>query len=526
MKNKKTSNTQTASPRDNALRKMMKGFRTPSCSSESVMDIQESPDSPPASETGSTSPQLQTRVSVNRDNPSAASPPLIPIERYNTICQHNDKLLKEIHSLREEITTLRELAGVGQDQTWSDVPQNVRKKRQANSPPQHSAPLKLPATTPKIIDPKTKSCPKPESTSTSVPLPPTVTQNTPLISNAPTVDPKPLFKVPPIYVRIADIGSPINFPKILKAQCPDIEIYPAGDKLRISTSTQDHYNSIREYLITKQIPHFTWRPSWAVKNLQYVIRGLPIGINTVELSNILTEEGVTTLSVYNIKCNRAGPNYGNPFPLYQVTLAEDNAGDLLKIARIGEYTVAIEPFKRPRGPPQCFRCQNFGHTRAYCTLPPVCVKCAGNHDSKECSKSPETLATCSNCKDSHTANYRGCPVFKRKLKPAPTPQAIEGLYSSAIAGPQPTPTPLSQPTRVLLPRPIGLKNPQPQPTVTQKSPPSPPSEAPDFNTILNNLESLKEQGLLGLLQQIANSVYACPTKSHKEILTEMLNTLP
>ena len=454
------------------------------------------------------------------ETPSAANPPNISSEeRIALLCQH-------IQSLSEELTTARALLSQYQDQTWSTVPVN-RKKRQAISPPQNSAPSKLPATTQKVLDPRILESPKPHSTNTRVPSAPSVTQNPTLASNTPTVAPKPLFKVPPIYVKISDIGSPLTFPKILKAQCPEIEIHPAGDKLRISTSTQDQYNSIRELLINKQTPHFTWRPSWAVKNLQFVIRGLPIGINPDELTNILTEEGVTTLSVYNLKCNRAGPNYGNPFPLYQVTLAEDNSGDLLKIARIGDYTVAIEPFKRPRGPPQCHRCQSFGHTRAYCTLPPVCVKCAGKHDTKECSKSPETLATCSNCKESHTANYRGCPVFKRKLKPAPTPPALEGTYSSAIAGPQPTPTPTPrQPPRVLLPRPIGLKAPQPRPTATQQSSPSPQSEAPDLDKILTQMQSLKDQGLLGVLQQMANAMNASPTISLKEMLTDMVLRLP
>lgn len=71
-----------------------------------------------------------------------------------------------------------------------------------------------------------------------------------------------------------------------------------------------------------------------------------------------------------------------------------------------------EPRKR-KDPPQCLNCQEFGHTKKYCRLPSVCVKCGDIHKTSECSnsKNDPTLKRCGNCGGNHTANYRGCPVF-------------------------------------------------------------------------------------------------------------------
>lgn len=56
--------------------------------------------------------------------------------------------------------------------------------------------------------------------------------------------------------------------------------------------------------------------------------------------------------------------------------------------------------------PQCTRCQGFNHTRKYCNVNPVCVKCAGPHLTHTCTKTRDTPATCTHCQQPHPANYR------------------------------------------------------------------------------------------------------------------------
>ncbi|KAF2352550.1 hypothetical protein FHG87_016692 [Trinorchestia longiramus] len=60
---------------------------------------------------------------------------------------------------------------------------------------------------------------------------------------------------------------------------------------------------------------------------------------------------------------------------------------------------------------QCYKCQRFGHSAAFCRSAPCCVACSGPHTSNECNKT--TGQNCCNCGGNHTANYGGCPKMKQ-----------------------------------------------------------------------------------------------------------------
>lgn len=44
------------------------------------------------------------------------------------------------------------------------------------------------------------------------------------------------------------------------------------------------------------------------------------------------------------------------------------------------------------------------------------MKCAGNHQSSVCSKQHNSAPKCALCEKNHTANYKGCEVYQKKLK--------------------------------------------------------------------------------------------------------------
>ena len=57
---------------------------------------------------------------------------------------------------------------------------------------------------------------------------------------------------------------------------------------------------------------------------------------------------------------------------------------------------------------QCYRCQGYGHKATTCTRPAECGKCAGEHETRQCStKEPETK--CAQCKGEHPAWHKECP---------------------------------------------------------------------------------------------------------------------
>lgn len=74
-----------------------------------------------------------------------------------------------------------------------------------------------------------------------------------------------------------------------------------------------------------------------------------------------------------------------------------------------------EPYKQ-RTIVQCQNCQNYGHSKAYCSYPPRCVRCAVQHLTSTCTKLWDTPVKCVLCNGDHPANYRGCQIHKNQQK--------------------------------------------------------------------------------------------------------------
>lgn len=106
--------------------------------------------------------------------------------------------------------------------------------------------------------------------------------------------------------------------------------------------------------------------------------------------------------------------YANSFKAELVS--STNIKDVLKINMLGNQHVKIERQIRCLEVPQCFRCQQLGHTINYCARHFTCVKCAGKHSSTNCPMSRDCKPTCANCAGDHPANYRGCIAYQNALK--------------------------------------------------------------------------------------------------------------
>ena len=105
-------------------------------------------------------------------------------------------------------------------------------------------------------------------------------------------------------------------------------------------------------------------------------------------------------------------------PLFLVSLK--NTEQNRKIAAlkyIFRTPLKIENYVMPLAPRQCYKCQGFKHVAKNCHLNKVyCVKCAGEYETKECTKKKEAPARFINCKVNHTASYKGFPVYSREIK--------------------------------------------------------------------------------------------------------------
>ena len=68
-------------------------------------------------------------------------------------------------------------------------------------------------------------------------------------------------------------------------------------------------------------------------------------------------------------------------------------------------TLSFEPPRPVRQVRQCGNCQQYGHTKTYCHRSSKCIKCVGNHKSKDCTKTiPPKDVKCVLCSGNHPAN--------------------------------------------------------------------------------------------------------------------------
>ncbi|KAL4097688.1 hypothetical protein QTP88_022420 [Uroleucon formosanum] len=134
--------------------------------------------------------------------------------------------------------------------------------------------------------------------------------------------------------------------------------------------------------------------------------------NTI-LKNITGPNGYTFKSIYNAK------NRNNcPLPVFFVDIRQqDNNNDIHDITSLLNTIMKIEkPIKKRRGPSQCHNCQDYGHTKNYCSHKARCVKCGENHQTIKCTKDRNSPAKCALCAKDHTANFKGCPAFQSIFK--------------------------------------------------------------------------------------------------------------
>ncbi len=226
----------------------------------------------------------------------------------------------------------------------------------------------------------------------------------------------------------------------------------ANSSVKITVNTPDSYRKLVTELRTRSIAFFTYQLK-TDKAFRVVIRNLHPSIDPTDIKAAVEELGHTVRNVFNIIKSKTS----EPLPLFFVDLEpSENNKNIYEITTLLNSRIQVEAPRPRHEVVQCMRCQRYGHTRTYCSLPYVCVKCGGDHDSKSCEKPRDSPPTCGLCGEGHTANYRGCKIYQ-KLRPQPhrrigpvnnppneipvNPQSHRKLYSYAQATkPQPAAT--------------------------------------------------------------------------------------
>lgn len=227
-------------------------------------------------------------------------------------------------------------------------------------------------------------------------------------------------KPPPIFLReaisstlvksLTDVAGHNNF-YVVSHSTGKIK------ETKIQIYSEKIYRVVQNYLESQKKNFYTYQLK-SSKGLVVVIKGIESSVDPTEIKEALQVNGFETKMVMNIlNKNRV------PQPMFKVELApnapklkRNETHPIYKLRYLLHRRVQVEEPHKRNGPVQCTNCQEFGHTKSYCTLRTVCVACGDFHQVSQCKldklrKEDKEKIKCGNCGDNHTANYRGCPVY-------------------------------------------------------------------------------------------------------------------
>lgn len=227
--------------------------------------------------------------------------------------------------------------------------------------------------------------------------------------NDENAEPKP----PPIFIPdVADIKTMVNnFLKVIKTDEFSYKSLRDG-QIRLMLKTSNAYRVIVKYLDEKKINFHTYQMKQerayrvVVKNLHF---STPIELIKREIEKL----GHKVRNVSNIRSRVTGV----PLSIFFVDLEPNtNNKNIYNERYLFNAVVKIEPPLKNNDIVQCYRCQQFGHTKTYCRKLFKCVKCSLNHPTADCKKELNTPPRCSNCLQEHTASYKGCEIYRKLLQ--------------------------------------------------------------------------------------------------------------
>ncbi len=261
---------------------------------------------------------------------------------------------------------------------------------------------------------------------------------------------KPDKKPPPFFV------SGIKSVKVFNTLITKLDISPhemkalANGELKIVLNNPDEYRKMRKALcdidclpdtnkkLLGAIKFHTFRLN-EDKHYCVFIRGLHHSTDVKDIKDELTLAGHDVINVMNIHIKRKIDDKPTiiKLPLFKVDLkSNDTNQTILDIRQLCHCQISVELPRKKTGVPQCNRCQDYGHTKNYCTKTPRCVKCGERHLYKDCQAQKSSPPKCANCKGNHTSNYRGCPYYQSKFAPnraAVKTTAVERIKASLQA---------------------------------------------------------------------------------------------
>lgn len=217
-------------------------------------------------------------------------------------------------------------------------------------------------------------------------------------------------KRPPPLVIHGHVNEHHEFVDKIRNICKsEFHIKYTRQNTNIYTTIKEDWEKLSQYLQGQNTEHHTFTHH-DNKTHAFVLKGIQFEMDATELAGHLAQSGLETRAVYLMRNTRR--------PLYLVVT--DSAVTLRKIqaqVRHIYYTrVAWDRYINNKKLTQCHRCQGWRHATSNCHALPACLKCAEQHQTRDCTKPAEEAAKCVNCGGAHPANNVQCPIYLEALR--------------------------------------------------------------------------------------------------------------
>jgi hypothetical protein len=213
-------------------------------------------------------------------------------------------------------------------------------------------------------------------------------------------------------------------------------------KIKILPATASAYRGIVRALRENNAEFHTFQLS-EDRPYRVVIRGLHPSIDTNEIKTSLANEGFEVKAVTNVLSLEK-----LPLPLFYVDLIRSKKSEeIFSLQFLLQTKITVEEPRKKRGIVQCYKCQNYGHTKNYCQQSPRCVRCGKDHLSSECKQEKSMTASCALCHNNgHPSNYKGCSVYQnlKRLRSTSNNYEKQTVSSRTISRDQPIVTDKTQ----------------------------------------------------------------------------------
>ncbi|GBM76046.1 Nucleic-acid-binding protein from transposon X-element [Araneus ventricosus] len=186
--------------------------------------------------------------------------------------------------------------------------------------------------------------------------------------------------------------------------------------INIQAVSDENRLQIMQLLVEKK-EEFILLEATKDRPLKVVLKGLQASTDTTAIIEDLRDKGFTI--------NRISPmrNYKMQKPLDMFLIETKKVGNyqnIYNVKEIGYVVVKIEPYRKKNKATICFNCSGFHHSARNCHQKPRCIKCNGEHPTREC-KITEKIENpvCINCGEKgHLAAWRGCKALPVLRKPS------------------------------------------------------------------------------------------------------------